>query len=458
MQFKKDLLKVFNSNLINLLVGIITGFIVPAFLSLDEYASLKTFTLYLSYIGILHFGFIDGIYIKYGGKLETEIDKNRLKGEHKFLLLFQIIVTLLSLVIGIILQDGILVAFSIAILPINIQTLFKFLYQALGKFDIYSKIMILTPNLLLLLNLLIIFVLKINNFWPFILVNIITYYIVYIGLEIYFLIKYKNVTALIDFKDIWNHFKIGSFIMIGNLASMFFYASDRWFVKFFLTNKDFAFYSFAISMMVVINTLISSVTMTFYPYLARGKDEEKINLIKKYLLIIGALSSGGYFAFEFIVNMYLKKYIPSLEIIVILFAGFPAIIIINALYINLYKVKKQEKKYVCMVLKMCLVSVVINILAILIYNSTFSIALSTTISFYIWYFYSAKDFSNLKPNIKELVYLVLFFFTYFTCTLYLNWLFSFLIYFLVIFFFTYIFFEKESIILIRNIVKKKITN
>jgi len=62
MQLKKDLFKVFSSNFINLVIGIITGFLVPAFLSLDQYAFLKTFTLYIGYVGIIHFGFIDGIY------------------------------------------------------------------------------------------------------------------------------------------------------------------------------------------------------------------------------------------------------------------------------------------------------------------------------------------------------------------------------------------------------------
>ena len=75
MSLKKDIASVSSSNVINLLIGIITGFLVPAFLSLDQYAYLKTFTLYIGFVGILHFGFIDGLYIKYGGRKEKELDK-----------------------------------------------------------------------------------------------------------------------------------------------------------------------------------------------------------------------------------------------------------------------------------------------------------------------------------------------------------------------------------------------
>ena len=454
MQFKKDLLKVFSSNFINLLIGIINGFLIPAFLSLDYYASLKTFTLYLSYAGILHFGFIDGLYLKYGGKAENDLEVSKLKGEHKFLVFFQLIITVLATALGLILKDGILIAFAITILPLNIQTLYRFLYQALGDFNIYSKIMLLTPNLLLVLNLIIIFVLKINNYWPFVLANVLTYYIVFIGLEIYFLKKYKGISPLIDFKEIWSHFKVGIFIMIGNFASMFFYNADRWFVKFSLTSNDFAFYSFAISMMTVINTLINSVTMTFYPYLARDQDASKLQLLKKYLLIIGILSSGSYFVFKFIVSTFIEKYVPSLEIISILFAAFPAMIIINALYINLYKANKQEKKYVYTVVLMCIFSILLNILAILVHESNITIALATTIAFYIWYFYSAKDFSNLKHNINELFYLALYFITFYLCVEYLNWLLGLIAYYFIIIVVTLILYKKELILLLKDILKK----
>ena len=92
--------------------------------------------------------------------------------------------------------------------------------------------------------------------------------------------------------------------------------------------------------------------------------QESLQLLKKYLLIIGILSSGSYFVFKFIVSTFIEKYVPSLEIISILFAAFPAMIIINALYINLYKANKQEKKYVYTVVLMCILLILLNILGI----------------------------------------------------------------------------------------------
>jgi hypothetical protein len=83
MHIIRDLSKVFSANVVNILVGIVTGFLVPAFLPINAYADIKTFTLYVSYLGILHLGFIDGVFIKYGGERFNRIDRDSLAGEKK---------------------------------------------------------------------------------------------------------------------------------------------------------------------------------------------------------------------------------------------------------------------------------------------------------------------------------------------------------------------------------------
>lgn len=455
MNIKKDIIKVFTSNVINLLIGIVMSFLVPAFLSLDQYAFLKTFTLYVGYVGILHFGFNDGIYIKYGGKQQDEIDKEELKGEHKFIFLFQLAITIIMCVIGFLINDMVLVAFSICILPMNLQSLFRFLYQALGEFNIYSKIMVIPSILLLLINLFNIYILKINNSWPFILGNIIVYYLVFIVLELHYLKNNKNVSAKIEYSEITKHFKVGFVIMIANLSVMFFYSIDTWFVKYFLPIEDFAFYSFAISMLNVVNIIINSITLTLYPYLSRNQEQVMINKLKKYFIIIGTLASGAYFCFDFIISKFLSKYVSSLSIISILFMAYPAIIVINAIYINLYKSRKLEKEYAFTVFKMLILSIILNYLAIFINKSSLSIAAATTLSFYVWYFYSKKDFKEIKIDRFEILYLFLSTIVFLFVNNKFNWLYGFVIYYLLIITIDFLFYKNEVIELIKNVLKIK---
>ncbi|NUV00469.1 polysaccharide biosynthesis protein [Marinitoga sp. 1154] len=456
MNLKKDLAKVFGANLVQVLVGIVNGFFVPAFLGLDQYAFLKTYTLYIGYIGILHFGFIDGIYVKYGGKNKENINFHLLKYEHNFLLIFQTVITFLFLVVGMVFKDFILIAFSLSIIPINMQTFFSFLYQALGELSLYAKVKVAFPLLILIFNLSIIFIFKVNKYTPFILANLIAIYILFLIFEIQYnrVIGIKNVKIEKDKKEIKRLFVTGIFVMLGNLSSMFVYSLDRWFVKFLLSIKDFAYYSFAISMMGIINMMIFSVTLTFYPYLARGYREEQIKKIKNYMIIIGAIFSFGYFVLGFIVNILLKRYIPSLDVIAILFAGFPAIAVINALYVNLYKVNKQERKYFWTVFLMVIISFILNVIAVVINKNSQSIAFATTIGFYVWFFYSSKDFKGLETNKKEIMFLSLYLPLFFISTLYLDLLKGTIVFGIGVSLLVFVFYRKEFLELTKKILKK----
>lgn len=408
MDLKKDLFKVFGSNVITLAVGIVSGLVIPSFLSLDQYAYFKTFTLYLGYIGILHFGLADGLFIKYGGSYEDEVDKALLKGEHHFFLVFQFIITILLLIISLVLDDKILLAFSLSIIPFNILTFYKFFYQAIGKFDIYSKILILPPILMLIANLAVIFIFKIENFWLFIFIKIFAYVSIFLILEYNFYKLTKSYKVNIKFSEIKSIFNIGFLIMLGNLSSVLFYSIDRWFVKLSFTSSDFAFYSFAISMMGMINIFINSITTVFYPYLSRNSDDNILQKLKSYFIIIASFASGSYFLFAFIVSNFIPKHMPALNIIAIIFAGFPALITIKALYVNLYKIRKTDKLYVKTVFIMLFVSVILNFIALITFGNNISIALATTISFYIWFYFSSKHFESLIISFKEISYLMIF--------------------------------------------------
>lgn len=456
MNLKKDLAKVFGANFIQFLVGIVNGFFVPSFLGLDQYAYLKTYTLYISYIGILHFGFIDGIYIKYGGKSRENLHLPLLKYEHNFLLLFQLLITAFFLVLGLILKDLILAAFALSILPVNMRTFFSFLYQALGELSLYAKIRIASPLLILIFNLSIIFIFKINQYIPFVFANLLAAYIVFLILEFQYnkLLDIKHVRAEKDFEEIKKLFTTGLFIMLGNLSSIFVYSLDRWFVKILLSVEDFAYYSFAISMMGVINLMISSVALTFYPYLARGYNEEQIKVFKKYMLLIGSLASFSYFVFGFIVNIFLKKYTPSLDVIAILFAGFPAIAVINTLYVNLYKVNKQEKKYFWTVSLMVTISFILNVIAVIFKKSNQAIAFATTVGFYVWFFYSSKDFKGLETNKKEILFLSLYLPLFFISTIYLDFLIGAIALGVGVSLLILIFYKKEFVELTRKILSR----
>ena len=46
---KNGIIKVMAANIINLIVGILTSFLLPKFLPVESYAIIKTYALYITY-------------------------------------------------------------------------------------------------------------------------------------------------------------------------------------------------------------------------------------------------------------------------------------------------------------------------------------------------------------------------------------------------------------------------
>ncbi|EGS9999316.1 capsular biosynthesis protein [Clostridium perfringens] len=454
MNLKRNILRIFSANFLTMISGILLGFVVPAVLSVDSYAYFKTYTFYISYIGLLHLGFVDGMYIKYGGKELIDLDKSEFKLEHRVFIIFQIIITLLCLVIALVKKDIILILFSLSIIPINTFAFFSLFYQSIGEFKKYTNITYVYTIIYLLLNVILAVVFRNDNYILYCITSIIANGIVFLYLEFKYFKQFKGIKAKYDSK-VWNNIKVGFFILLGNLSVLMFYAIDRWFIKFFYTVSDFAYYSFAISMLNIINLLISSISIAFFNYLSKGENVEKIKKLKDYFLILGVFASFGYFVFAGIVNIILRKYIPALDIIAVSFASYPYMIVINALYVNLYKARKKEKMYFKVVIFMVIISAFYNTIAMIINKNPVSIAVATTLSFITWYLYSVKDFRYLKSTKKEILYLGINTVSFLALSNFFNWLIGGVVYFLIAIVTTIILFKKEILEIYRIIVKSR---
>ena len=454
MSIKNNILRVFSANLLTLISGILIGFVIPAVLSLRGYAYVKTYILYVGYIGFLHLGFIDGMYIKYGGKSIDEIDKGILKAEHRVFNIIQLIATGIFMVISFIKNDFVILLLALSIIPINTSTFHKLFYQATGEFKKFTNISYIYTLIYLSANLSLALIFKSSNYKLYCLSSLIGHIVVLIILEFKFWRDFKSIKSIYD-KTIWNNIKVGFVILIANLGIVIFNATDLWFIKLLFNSNEFAYYSFAVSMLNVINIMIMSISVTFYNYLAREEKEELVKKLKIIFLIIGSFCSLSYFIFSMIVNIFLEKYISSLSIIAISFAGFPYIIAIKGLFINIYKARKDERKYLKVMLLMVVIAILYNLIAVILFKRVEAIAFATLIAFITWYLYSGYDFKYLNINLKELVYLVISTGSFLILSNYLDWFVGGLIYLILLIISSFIFYKYEILELINF---KKVIN
>ena len=424
MGLKKDLLRVSGSNLVVMLSSIVNGIVLPYVLSIDSFSDLKTYTLYASFIGFLHLGFVDGLNIKYGGKTREDIDKVEFNSFHNFFITFQLIILLLFVGIGLIINNNIILLLGLAILPINLQSFFLYYFQAIGEFKEYSKTTILVPLINLVLTLILVFT-GVVDYRVYIVSTIISYLISILFLERNYRI-YSNFSFVIDKKSLAlkGSFKLykaifmsGFFIMLGNVLFTMFFDIGKWGAKFLTNNEGFAKYSLGISLIGFVMIFIGAINKTFYPYLSRNNKVEQILKYKNILYIISSFSLAGFFFLQIIIKTFLPKYIDSLPITAVLMTSIPGMMIIKSIYINLYKVQKKEKKFLYDTLIYLMFAVLLNIILYFYLESLISIAVASVISIYIWAIFPISCFEIKKKEVsKEILYLIsilsLFWFVY----------------------------------------------
>ena len=410
MSLRNDILKVSGSNIVVLLSSIINGFVLPAVLSIDDYSKLKTYTLYASFIGFLHLGFVDGINIKYGGKLIDDVSSKEFNYFHKFFVVFQFIVVLVVFAIGIISKNTILIFIGLTILPLNLKSLFLFFYQAIGNFKLYSQLAIIAPLVSIFITLLLV-LLKVTTYEYYIMANIIGYVLAVVYIEN----KIKIVKLSFNLPTFKNGrfmlrtiFYSGFFIMLGNTLFVIFFNIGRWMSKLFMSNVDFAIYSFGMSLIGFITIFINAVTQSFYPHLSRNYTDELISRYRNLFLVIGSFSIIGYFFIVVIVENFISKYNESLILTGILITTIPGVLIVKSLYVNLYKVLKKERQFLFDISKMLLIAILLSAIIFYFNRNTISIAISAVISIYLWIIFPPSFIRiSIKERIREFCYLCL---------------------------------------------------
>ena len=441
----KNILKVLLSNFIVTAVGLINSFVFPAIMSVESYSAYHEFTLYVSYINVCHLGIATGMFVYYGGKDYKSIDRARYKGEISLILCVLAFFSVMGIALAWWMQSPLIFKVALAIYPVCMIASFKAMYQAWNRFTAYSVINVVT-TVALTAGVLIYYLL-----WGEVSGSVIIawYLIIQYSVFIYFMLEYLVFTRKVKREPMFSKqnldtTKTGFLIMMGNYIMLLFHALDKQFVNTLYTAYDFAMYSFASSTTNIMNVFITAMSTPFYPRLAKqDMDKKQLNMLKEMLFIFGAYSGCAYFAVSFIVEHFIPKYQDSLFVVYLFFATFPATAVINVLYVNLYKVTRQVKKYIGTLVGILVVSFVLNTVAVLLKGGFVGISAATLCTYYIWLLYSQRDFQDIVISKRDCIYLVFFAVVYLACIKVSNVIVGFVIYGIVITIIDFVFYKDS---------------
>ena len=411
---RKGLMSVMMANIFCLVVSLIINFILPKYLSVESYAQMKVYTLYISYAGFFSLGYNDGMYLKYGGKRLSDIDSSDIGSNIKNYFFLEILMLLIVLNAGMLLHNNILVAFSFGMLVNNVLGYLKSLYQATGEFTKYSYALNIEKISVFFANIILLFVLKTDNYYYFIWIQI------FVGFVIVAFLTgkiYKSYNVLeqgqISFNEIKENVSTGFILMLGNFSSTLFTGLDRWFVKILMGTVNFAYYSFAVSVESLINTFLTPITISMYNYFCQNRNDEKIKEIKNIVLIWGFIVIAAAYPAKWILENYIPNYIEANSVIFLLFSAQVFYVVIKGIYVNLYKAEKSQNKYLKQMVIMIIIAFILNAFFYYIFKSKEAIATATLITSIIWLSVCEFEYKTLRFGFNELLAIFLMMVCYF---------------------------------------------
>ena len=463
-----DIFKVVVSNGLKLLAGILTGFLLPKIIGVTDYGYYKIFTLYSTYLGLFGFGFIDGIYLKYGGKSYDELDSGKFRFFTRFFVLCELSAAIIVAVISLFALKGeysfIFFWLSFMLLAFNLCTYYQFISQITRRFNELSIInSIHSLSTVAFLVILWIIHKKEENLLTYKSFTIYSVVVNFVLLFIY-LIIYRKITfgkaTSVSIKELANVCKVGIPLMVANLCSSLILSIDRQFVSFLFDTDTYAVYAFAYSMLTLITTALSSISTVIYPTMKRINTDtlnQKYGRILSALLILVFACLLVYFPLCWFVGVYLPKYTGSLVIFRIILPGLALSSCITIIMHNFYKTNGLNFQFFIKSIIVLGLSVAANFIAFNLFKTTISISVASIIVSLIWFMVIEEYFIRVfkVKNYLNYAYMAIMMASFYLITILNIWWLSMILYLISFFIFTYLFYFKRINRIIIKLVNRK---
>ena len=442
----KNIIKVTSANLTTLIAGVMAGFLLPKFLSVEGYGFYKVFSLYAPYFTLLNLGLIDGIVLKYGDKEYSQLDKENFRAYFRWYIIIHVLFLCILVPLSLFFLNGeyrfIFLFIELNLLAVNITGYLQLISQITQRFLEFSnrKIIQALFNIISIAILGLLFFL--NGGDVSYKIYILFYTFINIFLMIWYCFTYRDIIIghhsklKITFWDCIGFIKSGFPLVFSYQIATLILSLDRQFVSILFPTTVYATYSFAYSMMALVTTATSAVSAVAFPMFKRM---DKRNLLSNYNQYINSLMVVAfgliivYFPLGIFINWFLPNYSESMPIFRIILPGIAISSSITAIMHNYYKVLGLNNTYFFKSLLVLAISAIANAVAYCVFKTTISISIASVITMMIWFFIIEYRIRKLCSDIgkNHIFYLFIMILLFYLASSISNYLFGLLVYFVV---------------------------
>jgi len=366
-------------NIISLIVSLLTVIILPKIMDITAYSYWQLYLFYCSYIVFINIGWIDGIYLRYGGYNYVDLPKNVFITQFWSLVVYLLIITSCMSIVFLTFNTTenkmfVLLATCISGLIYICRIYYQFILQSTNKLKEYANILLIDRILFSIMIALLIM----EQFIEFktlisidILIKFITLlYAIIICRDITFgkFVSFRNA-----FKEVISNVSVGIKLTIANVAGILIVGIVRVGIEQMWSIETFGEISFTLSVNNLVLVFINAIGLVMFPVLCRAPQVILLHIYKhtRTALITPLLGIIIlYYPVKLILSMWLPQYSKTLDYMALL---FPIIIFESkmSLIINPYfKALRKEKLLLIINFIAVVVSLITTIITILIHDLT----------------------------------------------------------------------------------------
>lgn len=354
-------------NTIAIFISICMIFVLPRYLSLYDYGTWQLFLFYFSYVGFLHFGWEDGIYLRYAGFNYKDLDKSKLLGQVLAVIGSQCLLGLaIFLSVNAFMLDGIqrdIFRFiAVALILANSNNLFSFIMQMTSRIKDYARLIAFEPLIFIILVMLVLS-LGARDYVSLVYCKLTSLTIVcaFGGYLLWDLRQAKVPYFPAIYAEAKENIYVGSKLMLANIASMLVIGIVRFGISEGWDVVTFGKISLTLSISNFLMVFINAVSVVLLPELKHVAESmrQQLYLAGRSLLTAGMLVLLlTYYPLNWFLSLWLLQYADALTYMAVLFPVCMFEARMGLLVSTYLKAMRQEK----LVLKINAISVIFSIL------------------------------------------------------------------------------------------------
>jgi O-antigen/teichoic acid export membrane protein len=364
------------SNLISLAVSVLVILVVPKLIGVEEYGYWQLYLFYIAYVGFLHFGWNDGIYLRYGGAEYENLDKDLFHSQFQMLTFLQIGIAIIISISSILFvtdsnRTFILLMVALCLIITNSRWMLIYTLQATKRIKEYAQITII-GRVLYISIIVICLAIGIRDYKTMIVADIVGRFIslayaAYCCRDIVF----RKVTSFyFSFSETLKNISTGAKLMFANIASLLIIGVIRFGIERSWDVSTFGKVSLTLSVSNMMMIFINALGIIMFPLLRRTDNKNLPGIYASLRDILMTVMLGVmivYYPMKEVLSIWLPNYAESLKYMALL---FPIFIYEGkmALLINTYlKTLRKES----LMLKINLISLTLSFLSAFIFILVF---------------------------------------------------------------------------------------